>query len=304
MYKAKQEVRYMFISNNRQFVFKQSSGKVWNIFSDEKRGLQYTILTKRNIWAEPVSVQKNILPQFFADIDYEDRFHIIFQDKQGNISYSLLDDNTVKTLPVLNSKVPSAYNKYLNLIPFKNNIHFFYVLQHNDTYMLAHQTLNDGNVNPPKVVDYVVKTDCPYSVVYDSAGSIYVFYQSSDGKNYQVGYKKLSPGQKYWGEFIPVSHYEGSCELPRTLIDNRNVIHLCYQRIASRQYELVYQQKVPDKNIWTGDVVMHTSAYSPRPFSPASYPAAYYLPPKHYFSIIVPCFAKILLIGIVLIKNC
>lgn len=252
----------MFNSSNRQFVLKQSSGKLWNFFYDEKRGLQYTTLTKRNTWVEPVTIHKSIFPQFCAEIDENDRFHILFQDNKGNIAYSILYEGYLKTFPVLNSKTPSTYDKYLNIIPLKNTLHFFYVLQYKDSYILAHQTLQDGRIEQPKVVDYVTKTACPYSVVYDSLGTIYAFFQAAEGEDYQIGYKRLPLGQTRWSEFNPVTNYKGGCQLPRALIDRQNIIHLCYQRITPSQYELVYRQKVPDKNIWTNETAIYSSSYS------------------------------------------
>jgi len=200
-------------------------------------------------------------------MDMEDRFHILFQDSQGNMNYSYLDGDSLKTVPVLNSKTPSSYNKHFFLLPLKNNIHFFYILQHESSYILAYQVLSDGKITNPKVVDYVSNSVCPASFVCDRASNIYAFYQSSDGKYLQLGYKKYNTGQKFWSEFTPVTKYSGTCEHPRTIIDNNGIIHLCYQRITPRLYEMVYQQKITDKNLWTDEVIVHSSVH---PFENAS----------------------------------
>jgi NAD(P)H-hydrate epimerase len=62
---------------NKHFIFKQSDGKLWNFFYDNKLGLCYCTLTTRNTWTEPVIIQKNVQPAFFADIDNEDTFHVV-----------------------------------------------------------------------------------------------------------------------------------------------------------------------------------------------------------------------------------
>lgn len=257
----------MYSSNNKHYVFKQSSGKVWSFFYDERLGICCSSLGRKNTWSSPSSLRRNAYNIFSADIDDKDRFHVLFQDKQGNISYCLIENGSVNTVPVLNSKRPTAYNKHLRLAPFKDSVHLFYVLQHKDSVILAHQTLTGGKVQTPKVIDYVTENTCPYSIVHDRSNNIYAFYQSSDGKYLQMGYKKYIPSQKFWSEFTPVTRYQGNCEFPRTIVDNNDVIHICYQRRSSKQYELVYQQKIPDKNIWTDELVVHSSAY---PFNESS----------------------------------
>jgi len=257
----------MYSSGSRQYVFKQSSGKVWNFYYDEKLGICYSTLTRHNTWSNPVIIQKDVHPPFYADIDEYDRFNILFQDKLGNILYSLIEDGEIKTVPVLNSKSPTAYNKYLYLVPMKNIMHFFFVLQHGTSSIFAHQTLNDGKVDTPKVIDYISKSSQPYSIVRDRTDNIYAFYNLSDSKHSQIGYKKYASSRKFWGEFTPIAKHEAGCEFPRTIVDRGNVMHICYQRRSARQYELLYQQKIPDRNIWTGETVVHSSAY---PFPEAS----------------------------------
>jgi regulator of replication initiation timing len=257
----------MYNSNNRQYVFKQSSEKLWNFYCDLNLGLCYSTLTRRNTWSQPVSIQRNIHPSFCAEMDREDRFHILFQDNFGNILYALIDKEKVNIDTVLNSKSPSLYNKHLSLTPVKNLTHFFFVLQHSNSAILAHQIYSDGKASIPKVIDYVTDSNCPYSTVRDKSDNMYVFYQLSDGQYFQVGYKKYIAAKKFWGEFTPVTRYEGDCEFPRTIVDPNNIMHICYQRRSFKQYELVYQQKMPDRNIWTSEFIIHSSAY---PFDEAS----------------------------------
>jgi len=252
----------MYNKNDRQYILKQSSGKVWNFFYSERQGLCYSTLTKRNTWSEPVVLQRNIHNTFFVTIDTDDNFNILFQDAKGNIYYCKIDDKGISTIPILNSRTPIAYDKHLYLIPQKNITHFFYTLVYNDACMLVHQTLQDKRPNSPKVIDYVVKGENPYTAVYDSSGNIYVFYQSSDGKYMQLGYKKYTADQKFWSDFTPITRYKGDCENASAIIDNNNIIHLSYQRRSDKFYELVYQQKTPEKNLWSDEVIIYSSPYT------------------------------------------
>ena len=252
----------MYNSSNKQFIFRQSNGDIWNFYHDYRYGLCYNTLTKRNTWTNPVSLHKNAFQSFFVDMDLDDRFHIMFQDNLGNIHYSFMDKDSIKTVPVLNSKVPTAYNKHLFLIPFKNNIHFFYVLRQESSPIFAYQVLSDDRISNPKVIDYVSDNICPCSITADKNQSIYAFYQSTDGKHLQLGYKKYNMQRRLWNEFTPVTKHDADCEFPRVVTDNSGLIHLCYQRKTSKQYELFYQQKIPDKNIWSNEVAIHISSHS------------------------------------------
>lgn len=257
----------VYSSDIMQFVFKQSSGKVWNFYQDEKLGLCYSILTKRNTWSEPVLIQKNFYRTYFIDMDYEDCFHIIFQDMQGNIFYTMIDGGNINTVPVLKSKSPSIYEKHLYLIPGKKSVHIFFIIEYNNQNILSHQTLAKDSISNPKVLDYVVKNRHPFSAVCDKSGNMYIVYQVSDGKYTQLGFKKYIPSQKNWGEFTPITRYNGNCELPTTIIDSSDIIHICYQRQSDRQFELVYQQKMPDRNIWTTEVAIQASQNAFKDFS-------------------------------------
>ncbi|MGI6777825.1 MAG: hypothetical protein ACOX7R_07335 [Acetivibrionales bacterium] len=257
----------MYDSDSRRYVFRQTSGKIWTFFYDDRLGICFSTLGKRNIWSNPSSLKRNVHHNFFAGIDDKDRFHILIQDKQGSMHYCILENNSFNALPILSSKHPSAYNKYFNLCTDGNTVHFFYVLQHKDSAILAQQTLEDGKIQTPKVIDYVYKNTCPYSLVYSCSKDIYVFYQSSVGEHLQMGYKKYIPQKKLWSEFTPVTQYQGNCDLPRAIAGSKDLIHICYQRRSSKQYQLIYQQKIPGKDVWSDEVLLHSSSY---PFEEAS----------------------------------
>ena len=250
----------MYSSSNRQHIMRQSSGKTWNFFYDAKLGICFNTLTRRGTWTNPVPLHKDGVQPFHAIIDNEDRFHILFQDRQGNISYSKITGDSIETLPVLNSKTPSVYDKHLCLMQQGNIIHFFYVLKHGESWILAHQLLSGDKVENPRVIDYISYNSCPYSAVIDKSGDIYVFYPVSSSGSLQMGYKKYLP-QKSWSEFAAISISEGDSGLPRTSVDAGNIVHISYQKYSQKQYSLMYQQKVPGRNAWAPETVIHSSAY-------------------------------------------
>lgn len=250
----------MYSLDNKQYILKLSNERIYNIYYDNRKGICYSTLNKRNNWSESVSLQPKAHKLFYADIDSVDNIYLLFQDLKGNIFISVLSNSSMKTIPVLSSKSPSAYNKFLSLIPLKNTVHLFYIIKHNENNILTHQILTDETVSKPKALDYVSANVVPYSVLYDKAGTIYVFYQASNGVLSYLGYKKYSIDHGTWGEFITITSHS-DCEQPNAVIDTKGIIHICYQRKNSNQYELIYQQKIPGKNIFTSETVICRSAY-------------------------------------------
>lgn len=252
----------MFNLQNRQFVFRHPTGEVRSIFCDQRQNLCFNSLTTRGVWSNAAVLHKNVYQSFYAEIDQNESYHIMFQDTGGNIIYSRLDGQNLKSVPVLNSKIPTAYDKQLCIVPFKNQVYLFYVLQHDNSFMLAYQVLANGRLGTPKVVDYVSGSSVPCSIIYDSNENIYAFYQSYDGKYLQLGFKKFNTAQKHWSDFMPITKYQGNCEYPHALIDSNGIIHLCYQRRTPKLFEMVYQRKDPDKNLWSPEIVVHSSVHS------------------------------------------
>lgn len=252
----------MFSFQNRQYIFRQADGELWNFFCDSRQCLCYNTLTVRGIWSNAVVLHKNVYQYFYAEMDRDGVYHILFQDMNGNIQYSRLDGQSIRTVPLLNSKSPAVYNKQLYIAPLEEHVYLFYVLQHENSFMLAYQALGNTRLGTPKVVDYVSGSNQPCSIVYDHQQNIYVFYQSYDGKYLQLGYKKFNTAQKHWSDFTPVTKYAGNCEYPHAFADSSGIIHLCYQRRAPKLFEMVYQQKAPDKNLWSRETVVHSSVHS------------------------------------------
>ena len=250
----------MYNPSNKQFVFKDSEGKLWNFYYDTNQGICYSVFSKRSAWPEPRVVQSEAYEQFYVEIDEKDCFHIIYQDKKGNIIYCFMQQNeTVKALPVLTSKSHSVFNKHLSLIVANSSVHIFFIIEHNGIYMLSYQTITDGTPVAPKKVDNITVLPNPYTVVYDMNDDIYVFYHISDGKNNQIGYKKYSTVNKTWSEYSQITMFSSNSQNPRIVVDRNGIFHICYVRKQDKQFQLVYQQKIPDRNMWTSESILAAS---------------------------------------------
>lgn len=280
----------MYNSRSKQFVFKDSEGKLWNFYFDTSQGICYSVFSKRMAWSEPRVVQSEAYEQFYAEIDEKDCFHIIYQDKKGNIIYCFMQQNEiVKALPVLTSKSQSVFNKHLSLIVANGCVHIFFIIEHNGIYMLSYQTITDGVPVAPKKVDNITLLPNPYTVVYDLNDDIYVFYHISDGKNNQIGYKKYSTVNKTWSEYSQITMFSSNSQNPRVAVDRNGIFHICYVRKQDKQFQLVYQQKIPDRNMWTSESILAGLGTSITNFSILSFKGSlvvYYLKDDALYSFI------------------
>jgi len=253
----------MYSRYNRQYILKMSSGSIWNIYYNQRSELYASMLSGSNTWSSPVKITDNAHEAFCACIDEDDRITVLFQDMEGNMFRSVLEQDFADTMPVLKSRQKSLYDKQFQLIPLKGQVHVLFTVQHNDSRILSHQVLTDKSLpGTPAVIDYVPSGSSPFAAVVDRQKNIFVFYQLPMGNSFQMGYKKYVHSKGLWSEFTPVTAYNRGCEFPSAAVDGSGTIHLCYQRRPSRQFELVYQQKFPDKNLWTKELVIHSSAYS------------------------------------------
>ncbi len=258
----------MYNSSNKQFVFKDSQGKLWNFYYDINLGLCYSIFSKRLTWSDPKVIQSEVYNDYYVEIDKQDSFHIVYQDKKGNIIYSLLHQNeTAKAIPILTSKAQTLYNKHLSLVVANSSVHIFFMVEHNSTLLLSHQTIVDGVPVAPKKVDNISEITEPYTVLFDTNDDIYAFYHISDSKNNQIGYKKFSIINNIWSEYSQITAFSNNCENPKVVVDRNGIFHICYQRKQEKQYQLVYQQKIPDRNMWTSESILTSSLSSFQEYS-------------------------------------
>lgn len=250
----------MYSILKKHFIFRQSSGKTWNFFWDPKEGLCYSILKSKNNWTIPFSIDKSALEQFHADMDQEDRFHLLYQNSDGNIFYCLLEGDSLRITEVLKSRTPASYDKSLRIIALPHIVYFFYILRHGEKLLLSYQTLSDGTISSPKAIDYVSPESNTYSLAYDKTGLLYIFYVSFNNGIKKLGYKVNTMNQPGWGEFVNAADGNYDFGYPRIIIDPKNTLHLLFQRNNEDRFDLVYRQKISGRSLWSNETVIHTSS--------------------------------------------
>ena len=226
----------MFDKNNSQFLFKLSNNDTWNFFVDSNKNLCYSYLNRKKQWSKPSIIKTNVHPSFYADMDTKDSFHIIFQNLNGDIFYTLLNSRSTKPKQILKAKTSSSYNKHLSLIPLKDSIHFFYILHYKNSLILSHQILKDARLSNPQILASSSQSLTPYSVLKDSFGNISLYYCFFDGKFFQLGYKIYSPFESMWTKFSQVTNSNSNISLLDAIIDQNNITHILYREKSPNNY--------------------------------------------------------------------
>lgn len=250
----------MFEINKKQYVIKQSSGKILNIYYKENTGIWLSVLGKKNTWSGHSSVANGVLTDFSVSMDDRDGLHILCQDLTGNLQYLSYYNNGWDSRPLLKSKDPSLYNKHLGIIHSGQTTYFFYVLKHYGKNLLSFQyKKGTGNISDPRVIDYVTECIKPYCLLEDNNGDIYIFYRYFDSRYAQIGYRKLITVKEQWSEFQPITSYIGESSVISAAADGDNNIHAIWLKALPQKYSLVYSSKNTGTDKWNEETVLYTS---------------------------------------------
>ncbi len=223
---------------NKNYIVKQSSGDEWYFSHRENIGICFgSIIDKRMSNFE--ILLKDGKGDFDVIVDNEDIFHLICQDKNGDIIYLIYRDNKWLKYVILKSKTNKSYRKYFKILSINNQINLLYIIDYKEEKLLVHQILN-GETQPPNVVGLISEASLPFCSTFDASGNIYVYYKSKATEN-NTGYSKYSAIKKEWQIFIPIDNFPLSSQLPYVIIDKNNMLHLAYVKKTDNNSNIVYR---------------------------------------------------------------
>ena len=252
----------MYDRFKNQYIFKLSNERTINFFYKENVGICASILNKRNMWTESILLVKDCHRGFSADIDKDDRIHILYQDSKGNLSTILYSDSERKIKPLLGSKSITAYDKKLTALSTADSTYYFYVLEHNGSKLLSYQnTLPDFTFSQPKVIDYCIDIKLPYCAFADSSGSVMVFYFCADSRHKCPGLKIIDGEKGTISDFMPISNFSEDVSILGGFCDSAGTCHFLWDRKKQGKYELCYSYKAPGSETFEAEQVIVVSAF-------------------------------------------
>ncbi len=245
----------MFDYNRIQYILETSSEKTVNLFYRENIGICVTLLNKKGNWHPPQVIIKNCQPDFSACLDKKDNINIVYQDKHGNIFHLVHKETGWKKTTLINSKNPSPYRKYFYIWNMDGKIHMSYVLKYSGKNLLSYQSMDsDNNVSNPKVLDYIVYGDIPYIFSENGKTALLGYKRPVENKT-QLGIKSLEDGRE-WGTFEPISNRSDNSELTSLLLDKKQNIHICLQKVINKRARLIYKNKKINDKKWGNEAVL------------------------------------------------
>jgi hypothetical protein len=263
----------MFNYKERQYIFKQSSGRIWNFFLDSNHRLYCCSLGKRNSWSEPFPIYKETVIEFSVDIDDSDIFHIVFQNSLGNILYLIFDcKNNQKSLKgpiiLLENKKHEVYHKYITTLVTKTALHIFFIINHEGKKVLSHQLVREGiPMNPAAISIVSAEPEIPYFCI-ETNSSLHVFFYKCD-KLPGIYYSKYIEISNNWAEKLQIPYTDKITSFFLTKSTD-NFIHIIITKPAdsntsdnsvSNAFNLHYSQKPHDRPEWSSftDICTHYS---------------------------------------------
>ena len=168
----------MYDPKHRQHILKNSLGVPYHVYLEQGRGLCIRMLSENKIWSRGYVLDKSAVDDFAAVLDKNDIIHFFYQTRDGKLMYGHGMHGQIEFRPVLESREPTPWPKYVSLMVIERTVILFYVLRYHDRYMLSMQTINDGKLSKPVVVDYIEGTS--YAAVPDRDGKCHLFYPGSD----------------------------------------------------------------------------------------------------------------------------
>lgn len=139
----------MGLISGYEYIIKNSEGKLYNFYLNEKKQIEYIATDKENRWAEKNIVNNEPIDSFSVDIDQQDSLHMLSYCKKGNVHYHrfLKNDWIHKKVISYSSDTHGIYYPYIKVID--NHINIFYYLysdNQRNACNLIHHTLDKDHV--------------------------------------------------------------------------------------------------------------------------------------------------------------
>lgn len=211
------------------YIFKLKNGYTYHFYYEKANKLQFKKLLSDNTWSKPSSLLTDTTESISMVADFNDSFHIIYQNTSGSIIYSIFDTSNLKIYEMLKSRTNEVYERYFKTVHCGNLIHFFYVLKKDDIYSIIHQQLQNSEFSMPKILGTISTSPINYQVIADSIGNLHLFYLSSEN----IIYKKFIMETNNWQDLPNVDCGGKVINNLSCCINKNSSIFIAYQRVEA-----------------------------------------------------------------------
>ena len=260
----------MFDIDRKQYIFKLSSGRTINIYHKQTTGICFSTLNRKGTWYAPAVIVKNAVPGFGAYLDKNDVVHILYQDYNGELTYTYYCNSSWNTVPVAIGRNPAHKIKNLCLTGSDNYIFAFYTIEYTDiSYLYFQIGTIKGNLLEPHVIDVIDTTVPCFCPAIDKYGNASVFYLQKNNRVTVPGFRTYDLESSQWGYFMQYPSIETG-DKPGILsycFDTHNNMHLLFNRSIASGNELHHTVRSEDQVLWQQEIGLSSS---PLPFKNAA----------------------------------
>ena len=228
----------------REVIFiKDSFKQSFVFFKDNNENL---IFDKVNVENNSTVIDKDVL-DFSAAIDENNRLHLIYIHKKGDLIYGIYSDKSWQKRTIGKFDIQSNTYKHLTLFVHNNIVNIFYVsanLINLNLWTIEHivkqknkwQKHIVANIFSEKAVD-------PFFIDRDEFGNIHLVYSGKEYNNYNIYYLFYNIFTKRWATTpTQISSSLSNNTLPYLFVDSHNNIHILWYSSNNRDYFLNYKR--------------------------------------------------------------
>lgn len=250
----------------RDFIFKTSNKDIFHFYMHQDKLIHRKYETFQT-WSNATALLSNVTQSLAIEMDTQDTVHIIYQDTQGNIVYAFNDGRKTQNFEILKSKSRDIYEKHFQIIPLQHSVHFFYVLQKDQSYSLIHHALNHQQFELPKMITTSHQSPLNFTLCKTSTENIHVFYAPSEDPT-EITHKIYFPRQNVWENRPPIPVNDQDISLIASTTSSNNSPVLIYQKKDTSTYSLCMYTFKPNGEFITHPLVEYTKPFETLTLSP------------------------------------
>lgn len=248
----------MSININKGKLIKSSTGEFYHIYIDKKSHLILSKYDENNVLTEKTPIIQEEVLDFAANIDSEDKIHLIFLLKDGNLVYYLYNEKKWLKSFIKKLDIQSNIYKYLNIYMINNEINIFYTyanLINQNLWTIEQLIGTKNNWTRIRVNTFLSeKLPNPYYIDYDNMGNIHLVFSAKEKSLNHVYYTFYNSFIKKWNQ-IPekISSSNVNNLFPYLFVDSKSNIHIIWSTLNSENYTVHYKKFThigQDKYTW------------------------------------------------------
>ncbi|SNS33266.1 hypothetical protein SAMN05446037_100829 [Anaerovirgula multivorans] len=227
-----------------EYIIKNSKGKLYNFYLNEKQQIEYIAKDEENRWAEKDIVFEEAINSFSVEIDELDSVHIVSYSKKRMIYYhtSVKNNWIHKNIKSYSTDISEIYYPVIKIIDKSINIfYYFHDKKDKSTCDLVHFVLNEESVWKSRnlfEINYN-KFINPFYVLLKESG-MYVLFTSLIGEFNQVFLTSFDHQLNEWQKPIQITQSPIEKIYIYGLIINRDTLHITWSEFDEKGLTVKY----------------------------------------------------------------